>query len=213
MHVWKEYYMCHNKWVTCGVLWRTCWGNTLRTLTTDWRHDGNLLGTSKEQGKTEKYPLLNPRPQTEKCKAPLACARAFPLAAGNFSSQKSSSPFLARPLLPTSITFFFVEFDWPMSKSWNPEASQKFEDSMDRWSASPFRPPIYVRRGGFWTKHMGLKQGAIEKTHGERIGNLLEQMKKHKNLFAPPFKTLKPQKIISLLCIFSFYSVWSIFRF
>jgi hypothetical protein len=32
---------------------------------------------------------------------------------------------------------------------------------------------------------MGLKQGAIEKTHGERIGNLLEQMKKHKNLFAP----------------------------
>jgi hypothetical protein len=33
---------------------------------------------------------------------------------------------------------------------------------------------------------MGLKQGAIEKTHGERIGNLLEQMKKHKNLFAPP---------------------------
>jgi hypothetical protein len=60
---------------------------------------------------------------------------------------------------------------------------------------------------------MGLKQGAFEKTHGERIGNLLEQMKKHKNLFAPPFKTLKPQKTISLLCIFSFYSVWSIFRF
>jgi hypothetical protein len=44
---------------------------------------------------------------------------------------------------------------------------------------------------------MGLKQGAIEKTHGERIGNLLEQMKKHKNLFAPPLKTLKPQKTIS----------------
>jgi hypothetical protein len=33
---------------------------------------------------------------------------------------------------------------------------------------------------------MGLKQGAIEKTHGERIGNLLEQMKKHKNLSPPP---------------------------
>jgi len=33
---------------------------------------------------------------------------------------------------------------------------------------------------------MGLKQGAIGNTHGEHIGNLLEQRKKDKNLFAPP---------------------------
>jgi hypothetical protein len=37
---------------------------------------------------------------------------------------------------------------------------------------------------------MGLKQGAIGNTHGERIGNLLEQMKKHKNLFGPPAPNL-----------------------
>jgi hypothetical protein len=81
-----------------------------------------------------------------------------------------------------------------MSKSWNPEASQKFEDSMDRWSASPFRPLTYVRRGGLWAKHMGLKQGAIGNTHGEHIGNLLEQRKKDKNLFAPPPQPDQTQK-------------------
>jgi len=35
---------------------------------------------------------------------------------------------------------------------------------------------------------MGLKQGVIGNTHGEHIGNLLEQRKNEKNLslFAPP---------------------------
>jgi hypothetical protein len=93
---------------------------------------------------------------------------------------------------PHKSNFFFVEFDWPMSKSWNREVSQKFEDSMDRWSASPFCPLIYVRRGGLWAKHMGLKQGAIGNTHGEHIGNLLEQSKKNKNIFAPPPPPTQP---------------------
>jgi hypothetical protein len=57
---------------------------------------------------------------------------------------------------------------------------------MDRWSASPFGPRIYVRRGGLWAKHMGLKQGAIGNTHGEHIANLLEQRKNEKNLPLPP---------------------------
>jgi hypothetical protein len=33
---------------------------------------------------------------------------------------------------------------------------------------------------------MGLKQGAIGNTHGERIGNLLEQRKKDKKKLPPP---------------------------
>jgi hypothetical protein len=33
---------------------------------------------------------------------------------------------------------------------------------------------------------MGLKQGVIGNTHGEHIGNLLEQMKNEKNLPLPP---------------------------
>jgi len=44
---------------------------------------------------------------------------------------------------------------------------------MKRWSASPFGPPIYVRRGGLWAKHVGLKRGAIGNTLGEYIGNLM----------------------------------------
>jgi hypothetical protein len=52
---------------------------------------------------------------------------------------------------------------------------------------------------------MGLKQGAIEKTHGECIGNLLEQMKKHKILFAPPpapnLTKLKRRKTRHLECV------------
>jgi hypothetical protein len=43
---------------------------------------------------------------------------------------------------------------------------------MERRSASPFDPPIQVRRGGLWAKHMGLKRGALGNTLGEQIGNL-----------------------------------------
>jgi hypothetical protein len=48
----------------------------------------------------------------------------------------------------------------------------KIEDSMERCSASPFGQAIWVRRGGLWAKHMGLKQGAIGNTLGEHMENL-----------------------------------------
>jgi hypothetical protein len=49
--------------------------------------------------------------------------------------------------------------DWPIKtkkKVGTMEAPQN-KDFMERWSASLFGPPIYVRRGGLWAKHMGLK--------------------------------------------------------
>jgi hypothetical protein len=52
----------------------------------------------------------------------------------------------------------------------------KIEDSMERCNASPFGPPIYVRRGGLWAKHMGFKGGAIGNTFEEHIGNLMESI-------------------------------------
>jgi hypothetical protein len=39
-------------------------------------------------------------------------------------------------------------------KLWKPP---KIKDSMEIWNASPFGPPILVRRGGLWGKYMGLK--------------------------------------------------------
>jgi len=44
-----------------------------------------------------------------------------------------------------------------------------------------------VRRGGFWTKHMGLILGAIGNTFGEQLGNMVgthEQFMKKKT--SPP---------------------------
>jgi len=35
------------------------------------------------------------------------------------------------------------------------EAPPKIEDSIERLSASPFGPPIHMRRGGLWATHMG----------------------------------------------------------
>jgi len=32
--------------------------------------------------------------------------------------------------------------------------------------------------GGLWAKHMGLKQGEIESTHGEQMGKLLGRKEK-----------------------------------
>jgi len=50
------------------------------------------------------------------------------------------------------------QFDWAISKKkfklWRPP---KIKDSMEIWNASPFGPPILVRRGGLWGKYMGLK--------------------------------------------------------
>jgi len=46
-------------------------------------------------------------------------------------------------------------------------------------------PTIYVRRGGLWAKHMGLKQGAIGNTNGNTgnpLGTRREQRKVKKFL-------------------------------
>jgi len=50
----------------------------------------------------------------------------------------------------------------------------------------PFGPPIWVKRGEVWAKHMGLKQGVIGNTLGtygtywELQGNCWEQRKNEK---------------------------------
>ncbi len=89
---------------------------------------------------------------------------------------------------PHKSNFFLLNLIGPSKKKLKLWSFTKIEDSMDRWSASSFGPLIYVRRGGLWAKHMGLKQGAIGNTHEEHIGNLLEQRKNEKNLpFLGPF--------------------------
>jgi len=49
------------------------------------------------------------------------------------------------------------QFDWPSQKKVKIWKLPKIEDSMERWIASPSVPPILMRRGGLWAKHMGLK--------------------------------------------------------
>jgi hypothetical protein len=84
------------------------------------------------------------------------------------------------------------------------------EDSMERWSASLFSPPILVRRGGFWAKHIGFKARCYWEqhwgTHREYIGNQLkgtcwEQRRKEKKSFPPPKKNLKGKKSRHFECI------------
>jgi hypothetical protein len=83
------------------------------------------------------------------------------------------------------------QFDWPITKKklklWR---LPKIEDSMERWSASPFGPPIELRSGGLWANHRGLKRGAIGNTLVEHIGNLMgthwEQRENEKNSSPPP---------------------------
>jgi hypothetical protein len=50
---------------------------------------------------------------------------------------------------------------------------------MERCNASPFGPPIYVRRGELWAKHMGFKGGAIRNTFEEHNGNLGNILRTH----------------------------------
>jgi hypothetical protein len=38
-------------------------------------------------------------------------------------------------------------------KKLKPWRLPKIEESIERWSASTFGPPTYVRRGGLWAKH------------------------------------------------------------
>ncbi len=156
-------------------------------MVTYWELKGN-------QGKLENILFYIPPPPNLKMQGTFGVCSGLPVGCMKFLLPKEFITIFRPTFTPHKSNFFSVEFDWPMSKSWNPEASQKFEDSMDRWSASPFRPLTYVRRGGLWAKHMGLKQGAIGNTHGEHIGNLLEQRKKDKNLFAPPPQPDQTQK-------------------
>jgi len=46
----------------------------------------------------------------------------------------------------------------------------KIEDSRERWSASPFGPPVEVRRGRLRAKRMGLKRGAIGNSFENPLG-------------------------------------------
>ncbi len=80
LYRWKEDNICQSIWDKSEVLWRTCWG-------THW-----------EPGKNEKKKILPPKNKIKrkKSKAPVLHAWAFPLAAWNFSPQKSSSSYLAR---------------------------------------------------------------------------------------------------------------------
>jgi len=99
------------------------------------------------------------------------------------------------------------QFDWPITKvNWNIHASQhrRFSGKID---ASPLGPALFVRRGGLWAKHMGLKWGAIAHTlaqHIENLWNILGTWKEHvgnkwrmnKNSFPPaPSPKLKRKKI------------------
>jgi hypothetical protein len=76
--------------------------NTLRTWGTNLEPDVNLLGTWREHsgntlgtwGKYKKFLPSRSKPKRQESKAPWVNAWAFPLAAWNFCSQKSSSPFL-----------------------------------------------------------------------------------------------------------------------
>jgi len=110
-----------------GIKVRCCWehvGEYIGNL-------GNILGTQWEPGKNEKKILPRPKLKRKKSKATWVHAWAVPLAAWNSSSQKSLSPFLARPNTPylfcfiliswgclTSPTFFFHNepIDWPIAK-------------------------------------------------------------------------------------------------
>jgi hypothetical protein len=58
--------------------------------------------------------------------------------------------------IPHKSNFFLLNLIGPDKKKLKLWKLTKIEDSVDRWSASPFGSPIYVRRGGHWAKHMGL---------------------------------------------------------
>ncbi len=96
----KDNNICQSIWDKSEVLWKTCWGthqepdgNPLGT----WReHSGNTFRT-REKWKKKILPWIPSPPifKGKKSKAPWVHAWTFPLAAWNFSSQMSLSPFLA----------------------------------------------------------------------------------------------------------------------
>jgi hypothetical protein len=48
-----------------------------------------------------------------------------------------------------------------------PPQNRRFYGKME---CLPFDPPIWVRKGEVWAKHMGLYQGAIGNTLGNTLG-------------------------------------------
>ncbi len=81
-HVWSTH------WELGEHIWNLMW--------TYWELEGNIVGTLWEAGENRKKFLPSrSKPKRQESKAPWVNAWAFPLAAWNFSSQKSSSPFLA----------------------------------------------------------------------------------------------------------------------
>ncbi len=120
------------------------------------------------------------------------------------------------PHKSNSFSFFFAmsQFDWPITKKklklWR---LPKIEDSMERWSASPFGPPIELRSGGLWANHRGLKRGAIGNTLVEHIGNLMgthwEQRENEKNSSPPPHPNPKlKRKRVKALWVHAEPSHW-----
>ncbi len=95
----------------------------------DGQHSGN-------QRKLKKYPPLNPPPPKLKRK-------------------KSLSPFWP-DLYPSQVQFFFIEFDWPRQKKLKLWKLTKIEDSVDRWSASPFWLTDICEKGRTLSKTYGI---------------------------------------------------------
>jgi hypothetical protein len=66
---------------------------------------------------------------------------------------------------------------------------------MENSCAFPFAPPISVRRGELWAKHMGLERGAIGNTpwgiHWEHV----ENKRKMKNILPSPHPPSKTQNL------------------
>jgi hypothetical protein len=67
------------------------------------------------------------------------------------------------------------QFDWPITKKVKIEIMESPPKGKILWKDGvllPLAQSLWVRRGGLWAKHMGLKRGAIGNTFGEHIGNL-----------------------------------------
>jgi hypothetical protein len=81
------------------------------------------------------------------------------------------------------------------------------EDSMQRWSASPFGPPIWVRRGGLRAKHVIKARCYWEQPwgiHWEPDGNLKGTEEKRNKSSSPgspsPSPKLKRKKFKVSAC-------------
>jgi hypothetical protein len=98
----------------CRKCWVTHWElgeHNGKLMGTHWELKRNIVETHWELGKNEKkLPPSSPKLKRKKSKAPWVHAWAFPLAAWNFSSQKSQSLFLAWANTPCKEhpTYYYV---------------------------------------------------------------------------------------------------------